>query len=233
MEMTTKAPEGMEQLLPAFHGQSAQILAYVAAMGSATPEEMRKDLGMPRSTIYKLLSQLVRTGLAVRGKAGKVDEVRVPDFVFFIKNTALVGECKVTPRNVLAFDSAHTPAGRMFADRHGLQKFAKFVMLMVTNQNPSIIPQAITYGAVTYPAPSPTDRPLLTCATLSYHNNVANRNGNVYVGIDGGWSKPHRTAHLNGTIPSGGNIGMLDGSGRWVKFPAMIPRTLAYPYFWW
>ena len=106
-------------------------------------------------------------------------------------------------------------------------------MLMVTNQNPSIIPQAITYGAVTYPAPSPTDRPLLTCATLSYHNNVANRNGNVYVGIDGGWSKPHRTAHLNGIIPSGGNIGMLDGSGRWVKFPAMIPRTLAYPYFWW
>jgi DNA-binding transcriptional ArsR family regulator len=129
MEMTTKAPEGMEQLLPAFHGQSAQILAYVAARGSATPGEIGKDLGMPRSTIYKLLSQLVRTGLAVRGKAGKVDKVHVPDFTFFIKNTALVMECKITPRNVLAFDSAHTPAGRMFADRHGLQKFAKFVEL--------------------------------------------------------------------------------------------------------
>ena len=128
MEMTTP-PEGIERLLPSFHGQSAQILAYVAARGSATPDEIKRDLGMPRSTIYKLLSQLVRTGLAVREKAGKAEEVRVPDFSFVIKNTAFIMECKVTPRNILAFDSAHTPAGKMFAERHGPDKFAKFVEL--------------------------------------------------------------------------------------------------------
>jgi prepilin-type N-terminal cleavage/methylation domain-containing protein len=105
--------------------------------------------------------------------------------------------------------------------------------VMVTNQNPSTIPQAIKYGAVTYPAPSPCDRPLLACSTLSYHNSVSNRTSNVYTGVDGGWSKPHRTAHLNGNIPLGGNVGMLDGSGRWVKFAVMVPRTVSYPYFWW
>jgi|ERR1035437_1152612 prepilin-type N-terminal cleavage/methylation domain-containing protein len=105
--------------------------------------------------------------------------------------------------------------------------------VMITNQNPSMIPQAITYGAITYPPASPTDRPLLACATISYNNNVANRNGNMYTGIDGGWNKPHRTAHLNGILPAGGNVGKLDGSARWVKFPVMVPRTTAYPYFWW
>jgi hypothetical protein len=74
---------------------------------------------------------------------------------------------------------------------------------------------------------------LLACATISYNNNVANRNGNMYTGIDGGSNKPHRTAHLNGTLPAGGNVGKLDGSARWVKFPAMVPRSVAYPYVWW
>jgi prepilin-type N-terminal cleavage/methylation domain-containing protein len=105
--------------------------------------------------------------------------------------------------------------------------------VMVTNENLSVVPQAITYNGVTYPAPPPTDRPLLACATLSANNNVANRSGNQYTGIQGGWSKLHRSPHLNGAMPTGGNVGMLDGSGRWVKFPAMLPRTVSAPYFWW
>ncbi len=122
-------PEALERLFPAFHGQSAQILAYVAAKGTATPEEMRKDLEIPRSTVYKLLSEFFQTGLATKEKVGKVELVRVPDFIFWIKNTALIVDCKLTPRNILAFDAAHTPAGRMFIGRHGLQKFAEFVEL--------------------------------------------------------------------------------------------------------
>jgi prepilin-type N-terminal cleavage/methylation domain-containing protein len=102
-----------------------------------------------------------------------------------------------------------------------------------TNQNQSIIPRPIVYGGVTYPAPSPTDRPLLACATLSDNSNVANRNANNYIGINGGWAKPHRSPHMAGKLPSGGNVGMLDGSGRWFKFQVMLPRTVSYPYFWW
>ncbi|MCX6922278.1 MAG: DUF1559 domain-containing protein [Verrucomicrobia bacterium] len=111
--------------------------------------------------------------------------------------------------------------------------FTNTASVMVTNQNASIIPKPISYGGVTYPAPSPTDRPLLACATLSDNNNVANRNLNSYMNINGGWAKPHRSPHMNGRLPVGGNVGMLDGSVRWVKFQNMIPRTVAYPYFWW
>ena len=119
----------MERLFPTFHGQSAQILAYAAARGSTTPEEISKDLDMPKSTTYKLLSQLEKMGLVTWMKSNKSESISVPDFVLIIKNTALIGECKVTPGNILAFDSAHTPTGRMFIERHGPEKFAKFVEL--------------------------------------------------------------------------------------------------------
>ena len=150
--MKTSSAEGLEQLFPTFHGQSAQILAYVAARGSATPEEIRRDLTMPRSTIYKLLSQLFGAGLVKREKAGKVERVRVPDFTFVIRNTAFIGECKVTPRNILAFDSAHTPAGRMFAQRHGPEKFAKFVELYDDYERGAVTSQLIAreLGATRY-----------------------------------------------------------------------------------
>ncbi len=127
--MTTERPEALEKLFPAFHGQSARMLAYVAAKGKATPEEMQKDLDIPRSTVYKLLSEFLEVGLVTKEKVGRSELVRVPDFVFSIKDTALIGEFKLTPRNILAFDAAHSPAGRMFIGRHGLQKFAKFVGL--------------------------------------------------------------------------------------------------------
>lgn len=127
--ITVERPEALERLFPAFHGQSAQILAYIAAKGKATPEEIRKHLGIPRSTVYKLLTEFFQAGLVTKEKAGRVELMRVPDFVFRIENTANIEECKLTPRNILAFDAAHTPAGRMFIGRHGLQAFAKFVEL--------------------------------------------------------------------------------------------------------
>jgi len=107
--------------------------------------------------------------------------------------------------------------------------------VMVTNQNKSIISQGFTYLGVTYPPPIPSERPLLACATLSAGvPNLVNRAANQYTGIYGGWG-PHRAPHLNGKVPAGGNVGMLDGSARWVRFPAMIPRTAAGydPVFWW
>lgn len=106
--------------------------------------------------------------------------------------------------------------------------------VMVTNQNPSILPQTITFGPLHMPPPSVSDRPLVACANLSIGANVANRSLNQYSGIYGGWG-PHRCPHLNGKVPSGGNVGMLDGSVRWVKFSDMTPRTVAgySPVFWW
>jgi prepilin-type N-terminal cleavage/methylation domain-containing protein/prepilin-type processing-associated H-X9-DG protein len=107
-----------------------------------------------------------------------------------------------------------------------------------TNENTSIIPQPIKYVTIMMPPPSPSTRPLLADATISRPGqaNVANRSANVYTGINGGWSKPHRTAHLDGSLPAGGNVGMLDGHVEWVKFKLMLPRTdigSGSPVFWW
>jgi len=98
--------------------------------------------------------------------------------------------------------------------------------------------------------PSPTDRPLTACCTLSLNgqNNPAPTSEATYqwINITGGLYNPdgtlfkHRTAHLKGTYPAGGNIGMLDGHVEWRKFDFMLPRTnptvnggQPIPTFWW
>ena len=42
--------------------------------------------------------------------------------------------------------------------------------------------------------------------------------------IDGGYAKHHISAHMNGPVPLGGNVGMLDGHVSWVPFSQMLPR---------
>ena len=110
--------------------------------------------------------------------------------------------------------------------------------LTPTNWNISIIPQPIKYVTLTLPAPPASDRVLMACATVSRPGqaNLVNRAANAYVGIQGGWSKLHRTAHVSGTFPIGGNLAMLDGHVEWRKFPVMVPRTdtgSGSPVFWW
>lgn len=105
--------------------------------------------------------------------------------------------------------------------------------LHATNVNVSIIPRSISYGAVTFPPPPSAERVLLADATISDGRNEANRGGNKYVGIMGGWEKPHRTPHLDGALPAGGNVAMLDGHAEWRKFKPMQVRTTAWPFFWW
>ncbi len=110
--------------------------------------------------------------------------------------------------------------------------------LMLTNENSSIVPQGITYNGVSMGPPSPSERPLLADATISHpgQNNPTARNTYSYVSIQGGWSKLHRTAHMQGKLPVGGNVGTVDGHVEWRKFSAMLPRTdpaSPSPVFWW
>ncbi len=88
---------------------------------------------------------------------------------------------------------------------------------------------------------SRTDRVLLADVTMSASgqsnpNAVATYN---WTAIQGGYPKAHRTAHLKGSMPRGGNMGMLDGHGEWRAFSAgtlikMAPRTSGgSPEFWW
>jgi prepilin-type processing-associated H-X9-DG protein len=111
-----------------------------------------------------------------------------------------------------------------------------------TNQNPSLLPQAITDSrtGVTFPPPSPSDRVLMADAIISQPGDTdeVHRWLNVYINIKGAYPKPHRTAHLLGgsAMPSGGNVGMLDGHVEWRKFDQMHVRTdpaSSTPVFWW
>jgi prepilin-type N-terminal cleavage/methylation domain-containing protein/prepilin-type processing-associated H-X9-DG protein len=119
------------------------------------------------------------------------------------------------------------------------QTFSGTASLAKTNENASIVPQAITYGIYTYPPPSPSERVLLADATISMPGqaNLNNRAANTYINIQGGWSKLHRSSHMgSGKMPLGGNVGMLDGHVQWRKFDKMVPRTetgSGSPVFWW
>src|ERR1043166_181696 len=109
------------------------------------------------------------------------------------------------------------------------QTFPGTASLAPTNQNPSIIPTAITDPAtkLSYPPPPPTERVLMADATISKpgQSSVINRAANSYTGVQGGFAKLHRTSHMDGRLPSGGNVGMLDGHIEWRKFQQMYPRT--------
>ncbi|HPC62375.1 MAG TPA: DUF1559 domain-containing protein [Verrucomicrobiota bacterium] len=80
---------------------------------------------------------------------------------------------------------------------------------------------------------SPSDRIFAADATLSDTANENNRNLNRYVGIEGGWSQKHDTAHLEGKLPAGGSCLYADGHVSWVRFAKMFVRTDGTPAFWW
>ena len=112
--------------------------------------------------------------------------------------------------------------------------------LHATNLNEKLIPQVISIAP--YPrmaAPSPSERVMIADGTISRpgENNPAQRNNYTYVGIPGGWTDLHRTPHMSGKIPAGGNVAMLDAHVEWRKFNKMIPRNAptagGVPTFWW
>jgi prepilin-type processing-associated H-X9-DG protein len=96
--------------------------------------------------------------------------------------------------------------------------------------------------------PQPVSERVLTAdATLS--RNSENDEARKYTGgyhwtdIDtGSYAKHHLSAHLTGTTPVGGNLGMLDGHVEWRKFEKMRVRASGIlwpsqnnscPTYWW
>jgi len=121
--------------------------------------------------------------------------------------------------------------------------------LISTNYNPSSIPQSIPYGPLGnfLPPPMVTDRVMLADATISltsqHMESMRYDPTYNYTSIQGGYGKPHLTAHLKGRVPAGGNIAMLDGHVEWRKFDKMVVRGYGgvggaqdngtCPTFWW
>jgi prepilin-type N-terminal cleavage/methylation domain-containing protein len=109
-----------------------------------------------------------------------------------------------------------------------------------TNQNPAMLPQSMTdtNRGITYHPQSSSTRILMADAVISQPGDAdeVHRWLNTYVGIKGGYPKPHQTSHLEKTFPAGGNLGMLDGHAEWRRFLQMVVRTdpiSGSPVFWW
>lgn len=78
----------------------------------------------------------------------------------------------------------------------------------------------------------PTESFFAADATISSGNDEANRGANNYTAVKGGWSDSHCSPHLNGKMPAGGNVAVVDGHCEWRKFYLMHVRTTGTPTFW-
>ena len=94
-----------------------------------------------------------------------------------------------------------------------------------TNANATLYPQTIQAGPTFYSAAASSKRVLVADATISAGP------GGSFVNVQGGYPKPHLSPHLNGVVPAGGNVAMLDGHVEWRKFGDMQIRS--GNMFWW
>ena len=100
-----------------------------------------------------------------------------------------------------------------------------------TNITESVNPSPYLINGQEY-QPGPGQRVLIADATLSVGTNEVDRTRNRYTAINGAWVG-HRTPHLNGRIPAGGNLTFMDGHTEWRPFDKMRIRTVGDPPFWW
>jgi prepilin-type processing-associated H-X9-DG protein len=107
-----------------------------------------------------------------------------------------------------------------------------------TNVNSTLTPPAIAVSFGIQTRQLSSQRVLVADATVSQpgQNNEAQRSSYKYDTIVGGIAPPQRcTSHMDGSLPAGGNVGMVDGHVEWHRFSGMHPRTdnVSVPVFWW
>jgi len=106
-----------------------------------------------------------------------------------------------------------------------------------TNRNSTLLPAQIQISPGVFVTPAPAERVFLADATLSQigQNVTAQKSSYNYTSIAGGYLKPHLSPHLNGRLPAGGNLAMLDGHVEWRDFDQMLSRVenFSSPAFWW
>jgi type II secretory pathway pseudopilin PulG len=105
-------------------------------------------------------------------------------------------------------------------------------------QNFHIYPEACQCGGISLEVPENSTRRVLAAGVVISQSGETNTNQLAayhWKDIPNPYGKPVRSSHLDraGKLPLGDNVAMLDGSGRWVKFSDMKPRTQSGPVFWW
>jgi prepilin-type N-terminal cleavage/methylation domain-containing protein/prepilin-type processing-associated H-X9-DG protein len=106
----------------------------------------------------------------------------------------------------------------------------------------STLPITVSYGVTVKPTIS--DRVLLSDVVISLPGQIDKNQrfspAYQYDNIQGGFPILHRTAHMRGRQPMGGNVAYLDGHVKWVKWsdPSWAARNdpqtgTGSPTFWW
>ena len=109
-----------------------------------------------------------------------------------------------------------------------------------TNTNQKLGLTSVQAAGVTYPVVI-SQMPLVGCATLCsdpgappdvINGYTALNNAELaynWTDVEGGYPIHHEAPHLTtpskGSIPEGGNVGMLDGHVEWRRFQIMLPRA--------
>jgi prepilin-type N-terminal cleavage/methylation domain-containing protein/prepilin-type processing-associated H-X9-DG protein len=101
------------------------------------------------------------------------------------------------------------------------------VLLMATNVNERMSITSVRVGTQELPIRA-VERELAADVTMS----VGPTRDGIFAKIPSGAATPHRSAHLKGSRPAGGNIVFLDGHAAWRGFNSMVLRTSGSPYFW-
>ena len=105
--------------------------------------------------------------------------------------------------------------------------------LPLSNQNTTMLPR-ISSNSLQIQTDS--DRVLVADATISENRAGTAANpapAGSFVNVAGGFSVPHLSPHLNGSLPAGGNIAFKDGHVQWRDFSLMSQRANTGRGFWW
>jgi prepilin-type processing-associated H-X9-DG protein len=177
-------------------------------------------------------------------------------YIFLVTNTGLKWTSLYCPGTSVRFTEQDNWSLFNFGGTFGVLGYATTVpgvstmwttpvgsYLFSTNINATLTMQRVNNLGTYYPV-TPASRPLVADATLTPGNGVPPPAGPTlnaamltynWVVVPGGYTKHHLSPHLNGSIPLGGNVGMLDGHVEWRNFTDMLPRAGdgGDPYFFW
>lgn len=100
----------------------------------------------------------------------------------------------------------------------------------VTNENQKLTITTVSLNGQSLPVRL-AQRPLTACEQIE-NTDLANPSTQFateqsynWTDVVGGYSKHDISSHLNKTVPSGGNVGMMDGHVEWRPLSQMLPRT--------